>query len=164
MVNRPKIDIPRSGLEKMLEIGSTLGTIFGIYLLWRYWAVLPHTIPTHFNFAGQPDGWGGKGTLLILPIVSVFLFCTLTILQRFPQIYNYPVVITEANARQQYSLARTFLTWLFFELVWFFAYLEWKTIQAALGQIQGLGLVVVALMAVTIGTTVYYIRLSHKAK
>ena len=31
------------------------------------YADLPSEIPTHFDAAGQADGFGGKGTLLVLP-------------------------------------------------------------------------------------------------
>lgn len=34
------------------------------------WNSLPETIPTHFNAAGEPDGWGSKNTLIY---VSAFL-------------------------------------------------------------------------------------------
>ncbi|HBC45615.1 MAG TPA: hypothetical protein DEO84_10295 [candidate division Zixibacteria bacterium] len=165
MLNRPKLDIPRSPLENTLALLSIVGVILCVYLPWRYWGVLPDRIPTHFDFAGKPNGWGSKGALLILPIIEFVLFMVLSIVQRFPEVYNYPVKITEANARRQYTLARSLLAWLSFEIVWFFTYIEWKSIQAALGQTQGLGPVaVVALMVTTMGTTVYYIRLSHQAK
>lgn len=165
MLNRPKLDIHRSTLENTLGLLSIVGVILSVYLPWRYWGVLPDRIPTHFDYAGKPNGWGSKGALLILPIIEFVLFTVLSIVQRFPQVYNYPVKITEANARRQYTLARSLLAWLSFEMVWLFGYIEWKSIQTALGQTQGLGLVaIMAFMAATVGTTVYYIRLSHKAK
>jgi uncharacterized membrane protein len=165
VISRPKIDVGRNSLDNTLEVLSALGIIFLFYLVWHAWAVLPDRIPTHYNFSGQPDGWGGKGTLLILPIITLILFATFAILQRFPRFYNYPVPITESNAKRQYILARYLLGWLNFEIVWFFAYIEWRTVQVALGQAKGLGpAAVFVLLATTIGSIAIYIILAYKAK
>jgi uncharacterized membrane protein len=165
LASRPKIDVPRSSTEVILEFASLLGIIFIIYLLWRYWGALPARIPTHYNFSGQPDGWGGKGTLLILPGVTFFIFIMLTVLERFPRIYNYPVVITPTNAARQYVLARMLLSWLKFEIVWFFAYIEWKTIQVGLGQAGGFGpAIVLFFVGATIASTVIYFWQARLAK
>lgn len=134
-------------------------------MLWRYWAVLPQRIPTHYGLSGQPDGWGGKNALLILPGVTLFIFTMFTILERFPRIYNYPVIITSTNAPRQYALARTLLGWLNFEIVWFFSYIEWKTIQIALKQSGGLGPAAVFIfVSATIATTVVYFRQARQAR
>ena len=34
---------------------------------------LPHIIPTHFNVIFQPDGFGGKSSLWIFPLIFIFL-------------------------------------------------------------------------------------------
>lgn len=33
---------------------------------------LPNSIPTHFNLAGEADGWGEKGTIYLLPAIMGF--------------------------------------------------------------------------------------------
>jgi len=51
-------------------IGAFLYVIF-------YFGALPSEIPTHFNMAGEADGWGSKGMLIGLLVVNFFavLFC-----------------------------------------------------------------------------------------
>ena len=148
-----------------MEIAGILGVLFSFYLLWRYWAILPDRIPTHYNFSGQPNSWGGKGTLIILPLVALFNFIVMAVLERFPHIYNYPVAITETNTNRQYTLARSLLGWLKFEIVWFFACLEWRTIQVALGEQNGLGPTAVFIfIAATILTVAVYFRQAYKAR
>jgi uncharacterized membrane protein len=162
---RPKIYLPRTPLDHILEITAALGIIFAFYLIWRCWVVLPQRIPTHFNFTGQPDSWGSKGTLLILPMISLALFTVFAIIGRFPRAYNYPFAITPANAARQYGLARSLLGWMNFEIVWFFAFLEWKIIRITLGQASGLGpIVAFGLVFVTMGSLGIYIYLARKAR
>jgi len=73
--------------------------------------------------------------------LSIFavLYTGLTVLSRYPHIYNYAWPITLQNAATQYRLARQMVIVLKTEIVWIFAYLDWQTIQTALGRAQGLG-------------------------
>lgn len=89
----------------------------------------------------------------------------LTVFERFPRIYNYPVTITPANAARQYALARMLLVWLKFEIVWFFTYIEWKTIQIAFNKSGGLGPTAVFIfITATIATTVIYFWQARQAR
>lgn len=38
-----------------------------------YWPSLPDHIPTHFSFNGQPDAFGSRANLLILPLVFILM-------------------------------------------------------------------------------------------
>ena len=40
-----------------------------LFVLMR-WQQLPEQIPTHYNFAGEVDGYGGKGSLILLMFLS----------------------------------------------------------------------------------------------
>jgi uncharacterized membrane protein len=165
MTSRPKLDIPFGAVERTLNAAAALGLFFDAYLLWRFWSILPDRLPTHYDFAGKPDAWGGKETLVILPLVSLFFFIIFVILERFPRIYNYPVVITEENAERQYRLARSLLTWINFSIIWFFAYMEWRTILVALGRADGLGIAaILVFMLMIMGSVASYVRQAFKAK
>jgi uncharacterized membrane protein len=165
MNSRPRIDIPFSSFEYTLNIAAVLGLLFNAYLLWRFWPILPERLPTHYNFAGRPDAWGGKETLVILPVLSLFFFIMFMILERFPRIYNYPFAITRANAGRQYRLARTFLAWLNFAIIWFFAYIEWRTVGVAAGRFTGLGSgAVFVFLVMILGSMAVYIYQAYKAR
>ena len=93
--------------------GLGWGLLLLAFILAIYgYVVLPETVPTHFNFKGQPDAYGSKISLLYVPIISLILTAGMTWLNRYPEIFNYPVKITEENAEKQYKNAQTAIRWL----------------------------------------------------
>jgi uncharacterized membrane protein len=138
MNEKPKITLRLTSLDSALEI---IGWIFIIQIwlltLLKY-PSLPETIPTHFNAAGKADDMGTRKTILMLPIISTILFAGLTVLNKYPYIFNYPVPITEENAERQYHNATRLLRFLKLALVIIFFGIEFMTIQTALGKSAGL--------------------------
>ena len=61
---RPKITLIPSTADKLLEV---LGWLI-LFVLWGYtishYSSLPDTIPTHYNAAGEADGFGRKASVL----------------------------------------------------------------------------------------------------
>jgi len=137
---RPIIrDLERSGADVTLEVLAYLGVVLLVGISAYYYPRLPETVPQHFNFKGEPDGWRGKGSLLIMPIIGVVLFTTLSVLSRFPHVFNYPWPITESNARRQYAISRQMLFAVKLALVVTFTYITWSMIGTALGSRNGMG-------------------------
>jgi uncharacterized membrane protein len=136
---RPKITlIPTTG-DKLVEL-------FGWIMLLAVWgwtithySTLPDTIPTHFNAAGEADGFGSKASIIGLPVIATLLFIGLTVLNRYPHIFNYPTAITQDNALRLYTLATRMLRFLKLVLVVVFGGIEFMTIQNATGKAAGLG-------------------------
>ncbi|MVB12141.1 hypothetical protein CAFE_28730 [Caprobacter fermentans] len=62
-MQRPKLKLRYGLLDKLLQFFSFLAVIGLIALTVSALPVLPATIPTHFGANGNPDGWGGKGSL-----------------------------------------------------------------------------------------------------
>lgn len=162
---RPKLNIPRSNLEKVMDIMSILAVITTWTYLIVSWGNLPSKVPTHFDFLGNIDSWGGKGSLLLLPIIMTILYIFLTVISKFPQCFNYPVNITEKNAKSQYQNARTFISLLKTEIIVVFLYLEWKSIQIAATKSSGLGSwFLIIFLIVLFGTLGFYIHKMSKVK
>ena len=69
-----------------------------------YWD-LPGSIPQHYEMNGQPDAFGSKWMIWLLPLVGLIMYSGLTILNRYPNAFNYPVRITDENALRQYAFA-----------------------------------------------------------
>src|SRR2546429_9503252 len=88
--SRPVLPLPRTPLEMLLEVLTVLGLIAVIAITTWGWLTLPAIIPTHYGFSGVPNAYGGKRSLLTIPIVSVCLAVLLAVLSRFPHRYNYP--------------------------------------------------------------------------
>lgn len=136
---RPKIKLPYSQSEKLIQILSFVALLGLTGLTVFSMIYLPARIPTHFGATGQADGWGGKGSLLMLPIMAVILYVAITLLERYPWIYNYAVEITEENAPYQYKLGRQMLEGIKCIIIVIFLYLQWQTEQVARGLSTGLG-------------------------
>jgi len=135
----PIIQEDKSSFERTLRIASIVGVLSLFFLTVVYWSQLPDSIPSHYNAAGEPDSWSGKGSLLILPIVGLVIYIGLSILTRFPHLYNFPWKITEENKERQFHLAQMLVLSLKTEIIWLFGYIQWQTIQKALGKVDGLG-------------------------
>ena len=136
---RPKITPIPTTADKLVDL-------LGWLILIALWAItiinyssLPDTIPTHFNAAGEADGFGSKVSLIALPVIATLLFIGLTVLNRYPHIFNYPTSITQDNALRQYTLATRILRYLKLVLVLVFGGIEFMTIQNATGKGAGLG-------------------------
>ncbi len=136
---RPKINLIPSTSDKIVEV---LGWII-LLVLWgwtiTHYSSLPGTIPTHFNATGQADGFGSKATILSLPVIASLLFIGLTVLNRYPHIFNYPCPVTQDNALRLYTLATRMLRYLKLVLLLVFGGIEFMTIQNATGKEAGLG-------------------------
>ncbi|SFC86439.1 DUF1648 domain-containing protein [Clostridium uliginosum] len=137
---RPKVNIPKSNIESIIGVISILGVIIAWIYLIASWINLPYEIPTHFGSSGKADSWGGRYSLLILPILTSVLHILLTTVSKYPQHFNYVVNITEENAKRQYKNARTLIVCLKMEIIAIFLYLEWQSVQVAMNKSTGLGL------------------------
>lgn len=103
--NRPRIKIKRTSFDWAIEFVAFVFLLILITLPLINLKNLPETIPGHFNATGQPDGYGSRSTLFLLPMIGIFLYLLMTILEAFPHIYNFPVEITDENAPVQYLIA-----------------------------------------------------------
>ncbi len=167
--NRNKSDRPhiRPGTEPvdwLLEALALLGLLFlAGFLLYQY-PRLPGTIPSHFNAAGQPDGYSGRGSILFLPGVSLFVYILLTLVALIPQNFNYLVKITPENAPRQYALAVRFIRYMKTLVIWLFFFITLAAVRTATGETSGLGLwfMPVFLGLVFIPMIVYFVLASRK--
>lgn len=139
MTTRPKIKMKLTVTDNFLEIIGWMAIAVIWTLTITSYPKLPEIIPTHYNYAGEVDGYGGKRKILGLPIVATILFVGITILNKFPHIFNYPTKITENNALRQYSIATRMMRYLKLFLVVLLGLIVFKTIQNANGQTDGLG-------------------------
>lgn len=136
---RPRLKLRLSSHDHVVEF---LGLSFMIILIAIpifYYNQLPERIPTHFNTAGEPDGYGGKTSLFLLPAIGFLMYILLTVLAAFPHIYNFPVKITTENAEVQYRLATRLLRVLKTVILILFSFISWMTVRAAAGSVLGLG-------------------------
>ncbi len=136
---RPKITLIPTNADKLVELLGWLILLALWTLTINHYSALPDTIPTHFNAAGEADGFGSKVSIIALPVIASVLFIGLTLLNRYPHSFNYPTAITQDNALRQYTLATRMLRYLKLVLLLVFGGIEFMTIQNATGKAAGLG-------------------------
>ena len=138
MTNRPKLNLKITPLEIFLN-GITLVAFVGtiVYLV-SSWKIIPSEIPAHYNVLGEVDRWGSKGEMLILPLIGLLMWIGMTVLEKFPHVYNY-INLTKENAHAQYLNGRLLINVLKNEIVLLFSYITWKSVQVAIGEQDSLG-------------------------
>lgn len=137
---RPILKIRKSKSEwvwDMIGGGLFIGAI--VYLVIS-WSLIPDQVPGHYNGAGEVNRWGSKYELFILPIVGLFLWILLGVLERFPHAHNYPARLNESNVEAFYKNSRKLLNSLKNICLITFAYIMIQSIRVAVGDSQSLGL------------------------
>ena len=137
MKENPKIETTKA--DKFLEIIGLISVVGLWCIIIINYTKLPEIIPTHYNGMGEPDGFGEKSDILILPIIATIMFIGLTKLNEYPHIFNYPTKITKENAVKQYTNATRMIRILKLVIVFIFGLIAFQTIRFANGQTDGLG-------------------------
>ena len=133
-----------------------LGSIVYILIVWR---TLPEQIPTHYNFSGEIDGYGGRGSLLLMPVIGLVTDLTVAICGRFPKSWNTGVRVTVLNRVRVYRLIRDLMADLRLSMAVAFA--GFSVYQASLperfsGNVTGIMLILIFAPIVR-----YFIRLAR---
>ena len=126
-----------------------------------YYPSLPDQVPSHFNLAGEPDAYGSKSLLWILPVIAAIMYTGLAYLNRKPHVFNYPTKITEENAERQYTIATRMMRYLNTTVALAFAYITYSIVKTAAGQMTGTGpWFIILFIALTLGVPLIYLFVS----
>lgn len=120
--------------QKIVEVITVGILLFLIAYLAIKWTSIPDKIPSHYNSYGIADAWSGKASIIILPIVSIILYTSLTLLYFFSDIWNTPVEVTNKNYLFVYQNTRSMISYLKLVLIATFSYMS---ICAAQGKALG---------------------------
>ena len=91
-------------IRRISNLVSSCMLLAYVIVLVCIWSRIPGTVPTHFNAAGIADSYGGKGILWIEVIVLL-----LSLIEKVPSIWNFPVAVTEENKERLYKIALVML-------------------------------------------------------
>lgn len=139
MEKRPKINIELTQWDKIIEIISWLILIALWTLVLFNYPELPPTIPIHFNASGQADSYGSKSTIFLLPVIGTVISIGMSILGKFPHVFNYPLTITSENAIKQYTGAVRLLRFLRLAIGLVFFAIVLSIYLTSTGKASGLG-------------------------
>lgn len=164
MTKRPRITPELTTGDKWMEgAGWVLLLLLWILVAVNY-ASLPHTIPIHYNGLGQPNRFGGKSAILVLPLIATVLVGGLTILNRYPYLFNYPTKVTADNATWQYTRATKLVRYLKVAIVILFGVICWRTIEGAHSKTTGMGNWFLPFVSILIYGPVIYVLLTWNRK
>lgn len=136
---RPRIKVPFETVDVIIEfISITLLILMWVYCIVNYME-LPDTIATHFNGAGEPDGYGSKQTVWVIPIIATVMYIGLFILNKYPHMHNYMVNITEENALKNYKFSTRIVRVVNFLCVLLMTYITYMIVESAFGKQFNLG-------------------------
>jgi uncharacterized membrane protein len=165
MEPRPKLKPEPTNADRLLEAAGWLAlAMIWLITIFNY-KNLPDTIPTHFNIAGEADNYGNRSAIFFLPVLGTVLFIGMTILNRFPHVFNFPVKITPDNALRQYSMATRLIRVLKLSILVLFILIIYLTTSAALNKLEKLSIWFLPLtLAIIFIPLVLYIIKSFKEK
>jgi uncharacterized membrane protein len=136
---RSRIKVPFETVDVIIEfISITLLILMWVYCIVNYME-LPDTIATHFNGAGEPNGYGSSQTVWIIPIIATVMYIGLFILNKYPHTHNYMVNITEENALKNYKFSTRIVRVVNFLCVLLMTYITYMIVESAFGKQFNLG-------------------------
>ena len=132
MNNKP-ISIPKAnGVDKVLEIFALSMILAMIIVPLILYSRLPERIPSHYNVSGEIDSYSNKISVFILPIICLLVvYLPITILQRFPHTFNFPVKVTERNADSLYVIGIRIIRYIKLLVIVIFVLLLTETLLCA---------------------------------
>lgn len=158
---QPRLKVPLSKLEIFFELLAAGGCLVLLTVFYQTWGELPEIIPTHFDFFGNPDAWGSRNTLAFIMGLGLLIYVLITVMARFPHIFNYLVPINVHNAADQYRLIRQMLAFLKMIIVAMFAYLNYAMYLVGTFQAAGINnIYMMAFVIALLGGIVVYIYFS----
>lgn len=107
--------------QRILNLLSPLLLLAAVLVIALRWHALPQRIPIHYDFSGNVTGYGGRGTLLLLPVIGLVTDLTVGICWRFPQSWNMGIQKTSRNAPFLYHASRNMIAELRLCLALYFA-------------------------------------------
>ncbi|MEB3828619.1 DUF1648 domain-containing protein [Phormidium sp. CCY1219] len=150
--------IARSPLVLSLELAALVGIICTFVAIGQFWGRLPETIPIHFGLTGQPQNWGNKPILCLLPTVGTLIYLIFTFSPYFSQLFDNSLPIPEEQAQHLSQIVRELFAWMKVQIIWLFFFIEWQIIQVSLGNSQTIATTFIFTALIFLGGTIgfYY--------
>ena len=106
------VRVPPTRFDRVLDLVA----LFLVGLLWvltiKFYIDAPEKVPTGFDAAGNPRGWGSPAFYFMMPAIGMFYGVSLYAATYFPQFINIPVVLREKTVVPQSALMIRCCRWL----------------------------------------------------
>ena len=106
------VRVPPTRFDRILDLAA----LFLIVLLWvltiKFYIDAPEKVPTGFDAAGYPRGWGSAAFYFLMSGMGTFYAVAMFFAAYFPQFINMPVVLKESTIVPQSALMIRCCRWL----------------------------------------------------
>ena len=106
------VRVPPTRFDRVLDLVA----LFLIVLLWvltiKFYIDAPEKVPTGFDAAGNPRGWGSAAFYFLMSGMGTFYAVAMFFAAYFPQFINMPVVLKESTIVPQSALMIRCCRWL----------------------------------------------------
>ncbi|MBV7276890.1 DUF1648 domain-containing protein [Clostridium thailandense] len=120
--------IKRSKYDTIINFLSLLCLIGTASILIISWKTIPNEIPGHYNAVGNIDKITNKNSLIVLFAVGWIMFIGVSFIERFPQIWNTGIQVTEQNKERVYRILKNMIGTVKLLVVLVFSYLTLHSI------------------------------------
>lgn len=84
--------------DRIAEVLAVLILLAATIFVLINWKDMPELIPSHYDFKGQVDAYGGRGILIFTMVMGWVLVLSMIVISWFPSIWSTGVERTPANA------------------------------------------------------------------
>ena len=109
--------------DKLAALAAMVILLAATIFVLVHWGDLPEQIPSHYNFKGEPDAYGGTGTLIFTIVTAWILIPMMVILGKFPKYWNTGVQRTPANETAVNRIVRDLMDVMEVSMAILFAYM-----------------------------------------
>ena len=106
------VRVPPTRFDRVLDLVA----LFLVVLLWvltiKFYIDAPEKVPTGFDAAGNPRGWGSAAFYFLMSGMGTFYAVAMFFAAYFPQFINMPVVLKESTIVPQSALMIRCCRWL----------------------------------------------------
>ena len=103
-VSRDRKKKPITLSDRLLELVAAAMAVCLLVLTGVLYCKAPDTVPSHFNFAGEIDGWSGKEVYWILAVVFLVMMIICASAAYNRKLVNLPIRLKEAVFYRQIGL------------------------------------------------------------
>ncbi len=139
---RPHILPKMRNLDRYLEVISALLLAVFVMTALYFFSQLPKQIPTHFNMAGEVDSYGPRASIFTFLLIATLIYTGLSLIVRYPWLFNYKVEITKENAEKEYATGQRMIRVVKLVVMVIFLLLHLDTINISINGSGKLGMVV----------------------
>jgi len=157
--------ISMDSTDKIIEGIGIVAILCLVGLPILYYSSLPETIPTHYGANGKADGFGDKSTIWLLPIIGVITYIGIILsnigiiaMSKNPNLLSALGDQSPEDNLRNLGIVTKMLRIVNTLVACTFAYINYMTIQTALGNQNGLGNSFLPLLSISLfGVMVYFV-------